>query len=204
MAESLEIGSLLRFGRWGGEDIEWRVLDIEPNRTLLITDKAIDCRQYHDRYEDVTWSDCSLRSWLNGEFYQEAFSPSERAMIFEARIINDDNPEYGTNGGPDTRDNVFCLSVDEARIYYENAKERICYPTVYAKEHGVWTSASGGCDWWLRSPGDDADSAVVVDPDGYLFLSGNGIAGGLDVDFETIVAIETAVRPALWMASRST
>ena len=196
---SLEIGSLLHFGRWGGEDIEWRVLDIEPNRILLITDKAIDCKQYHYQYEDITWSDCSLRAWLNGEFYQGAFNPSERAKILEARIINDNNPLYGTNGGPDTRDNVFCLSIDEARIYYESAKERICYPTAHARENGVWTSESGACNWWLRSPGDKADSAVDVDHDGYLFMSGEGIAGGLDAEFETVIAIEEAVRPALWI-----
>lgn len=41
MVGSPEIGGLVRFGRWRNEDIEWRVLDAEPNRTLLITDKAI-------------------------------------------------------------------------------------------------------------------------------------------------------------------
>ena len=61
MAGSLEIGSLVRFGRWCEEDIVWRVLDMEPNRTLLIADKAIECKQYHYTYQPITWSDCSQR-----------------------------------------------------------------------------------------------------------------------------------------------
>ena len=200
MVESFEIGSLVRFGRWCGEDIVWRVLDVEPNRTLLITDKAIECKQYHYTYEPVTWSDCSLRAWLNGEFLQEVFSPSERAKMLEVRVVNDDNPDFGIDGGPDTRDYVFCLSIDEARIYFENMRERICYPTPHAIESGAWTSATGTCDWWLRSPGAWADSATVIDQDGSVALAGEGVAGGLDKD-DNIVAIETAVRPALWIAA---
>ena len=52
------------------------MLDVEPSRTLLITDQVIECRH-------------------NGEFLQEAFNPSERARILEARIVNDDNPGMG-------------------------------------------------------------------------------------------------------------
>ena len=200
MDEPLEIGSLVCFGRWYGEDIEWRVLDVEPNRVLLITDKAIDCRQYHRTPEAVTWSECSLRAWLNGEFLQEAFDPSERATILEVRIANDDNPDFGIPGGPDTRDKVFCLSIDEARIYFGSMKERVCFPTPHARERGVWTSAAGSCDWWLRSPGGWSDGAAAanVDRDGAVHTTGDGVAGGLDGD-DNIVAIETAVRPALWI-----
>ena len=202
MAGSSEIGGLVRFGRWGGEDIEWRVLDVEPGRTLLITDKAIECKQYHDTYEPITWSDCSLRAWLNGEFLQEAFDPSEYAMILEVRVVNDDNPDFGIAGGPDTRDKVFCLSIDEARIYLETMKARICYPTSHAKASGVWTNAAGACDWWLRSPGGWATAAAEVDRDGAVCTTGEGVAGGLDGD-DNIVAIETAVRPALWIRKDS-
>ena len=198
MAASLEIGNRVLFGRWFGEVIERRVLDVEPNRTLLIADRAIDCRQYHCSYEDVTWSECSLRAWLNGEFLQGAFSPSERARIVESRVVNDDNPDFGTSGGPDTRDSVFCLSVDEARVYFDGMRERICYPTLHARERGAWINAAGACDWWLRSPGGSAHAAVDVDPDGFVNMSGDGVAGGLDGE-DNIVAIETAVRPALWI-----
>lgn len=199
MLGSLEAGSRLHFGRWGGEDIEWLVLDVEPSRVLLITDKAIDCKQYHHVYEDVTWSACTLRAWLNGEFLQEAFNPAERDTVLEVNVINDGNPDFGTDGGPDTRDKVFCLSIDETRVYFENMRDRVCHPTPHAKDSGVWTSEKGACDWWLRTPGSSAENAVVVDPDGAIAMSGDGVAGGLDVDFATIIAIETGVRPALWV-----
>lgn len=119
-------------------------------------------------------------------------------MILEANATNDESPDYSINGGPDTRDKVFCLSINEARIYFESMKERICYPTSRAKENGAWANTIGVCDWWLRSPGSDADRAVVVDGDGYVFLVGEGIAGSFDAE-DRLVPIQTAVRPALWI-----
>ena len=62
------IGDLVEFGRWHGRGIAWKVLDIEPDRMLLITNKVIACRQYHHAPESVTWEKCDLRTWLNGTF----------------------------------------------------------------------------------------------------------------------------------------
>lgn len=194
----VRVGDMICLGHWHGENMTWRVLDVEPSRAILLTERAIECRRYHEEYGKTCWSDCDLRAWLNGEFLEGAFSPAERDLILKAHITNDPNPYFGTPGGPDTHDLVFCLSLDEARIYMEEMADRICIPTRYALEAGVWTGVTGGCDWWLRTPGGNATTAMVVDPEGAVATSGIGTECGMDKDGNLIPA-ETGVRPAVWV-----
>ena len=184
----LKIGDCYTFGKWGGEDIEWRVLDVKEGKALLITERAIDSRQYNEEKCDVTWQDCTLRSWLNGEFLGGAFSGSERGRISETSAENKGNAEYGTKGGPDTEDRVFCLSIDEVGSYFANDGDRICFPTRCAKEDGVWTDDDGVCRWWLRSPGNFQDSAAYVNVVGCVNESGC-----------VVRSVSNGVRPALWL-----
>ncbi|MEG0774237.1 DUF6273 domain-containing protein, partial [Clostridium sp.] len=64
--EDIKIGSTLSFGSYN-----WRVLDIQNNVALIITEEIIDQRPYHNAYKDITWADCGLRKYLNGEFYDK-------------------------------------------------------------------------------------------------------------------------------------
>lgn len=78
--EEIKIGSVLSFG-----DYNWRVLDIQNNTALIITEEIIDQRPYHDAYKDITWADCTLRKYLNGEFY-EKFNADDKSRIIT--VIN--------------------------------------------------------------------------------------------------------------------
>lgn len=181
---------VLVFGRWGDEAIEWRVQAEENGRTLLVSKKAIDCRVYN--YSMTTgykWEGCDLRWWLNRVFYQGAFNADERASITELHLHNDDNPVWGTWGGADSFDHVFCLSIEEANRYFKSDGERICYPTKLAQTNRVITNDSGACGWWLRSPGKYGHSAAIVSSDGAVDISGDVINCRYDY----------GVRPALWL-----
>lgn len=79
-------------------DLSWRVLKTDGNRALVMMGNAIEYLPF-DKNGGTSWADSSLRAWLNGEFYQNAFSESEKALI--------------TGGG----DKVFLLSMDEAEKY---------------------------------------------------------------------------------------
>ncbi len=52
--------------RW--EPIKWRVLKIEDNQVLLLSDKTLDVNCFHEASteESVLWKQSTLRSWLNG------------------------------------------------------------------------------------------------------------------------------------------
>lgn len=179
------------------EPLLWRVLDIDEknNRALLITEKLVDCHQYHTEFKDITWEECDLRRWLNHEFIDQAFTDSERTKIAEVEIRNPDNDTYGTKGGNATRDRVFALSVDEAEKFFKDDVERRAAVTPYANSHGSYANSEyhlpgGGPTgrWWLRSPGYGGDYASRVHTDGEVGRY------GLRVGY-----VDVSVRPALWL-----
>lgn len=110
-------------------------------------------------------------------------------MIPTVTVSADKNPEYSTNPGNTTQDQVFLLSITEANKYFSSDSARQCKPTEYAVAGGAYVSSSNGnCWWWLRSPGFDQGSAAFVN-DG-----GDVDEDGIDVGYAY-----NAVRPALWI-----
>ena len=175
--------------------IEWLVLKKNGHRVFLISREVLDCRQYHHEGADVTWESCDLRKWLNDEFFRNAFSEQEQKKIAVTALSNAANSKYGTSGGNDTEDRIFCLSVAELEKYFRDPEARKCVPSAYAKECGVWqtedVSLDGkGCSsWWLRSPGSSQKHAALVFTDGNILLNGTRVNSG-----------NYAVRPAMWIS----
>ena len=196
-----EIGDYIYFGTYeqdndtanGKESIEWQVLAKGDNKVLVISRYALDCKQYNTEYESVTWETCTLRTWLNGTFLNEAFSEAEQSMIQTTEVSADRNPAYSTNPGNATKDKMFLLSINEANKYFASKEAKMCIPTAYAKANGAgtndWREVDGEavCFWWLRSPGLDQISAAVV------FYDGVGL-WGIDVS-----SVGDCVRPAMWI-----
>lgn len=175
-----KVGDIIIFGSYeqdgsmtnGKEDIEWIVLSKTKSQMLVISKYALDCLSYNNEEKDITWENCTLRKWLNNSFYKAAFTKAERNMIKKMKLENADNPEYGTEGGNATKDNVFLLSLDDVlnkkygfdNDHFINDIARRCAPTTYALIQGVWddsdynhqqtTEGKYSCCWWLRSPGD--------------------------------------------------
>ena len=95
----LKAGQIITFGNYfknsGGkkEPLEWRILETDGCTVLLITEDAIDCKQYHHEYTAVSWNDCDLRKWCNNDFLMDAFSETERKAVVTARNQNDYGPE---------------------------------------------------------------------------------------------------------------
>ena len=178
----------------GKEEIEWIVLARENKQVLVISKYALDCQQYNMSYTNVTWEKCSLRTWLNKTFLNAAFTSDEAAMITTTTVTADKNPKYSTSAGNNTQDQVFLLSITEVEKYFSSDNDRMCVPTAYAIAQGAYTSSSysvGGaatCWWWLRSPGDDRNSAAGVGNGGSVSCLGN-----------YVIYDYVCVRPALWI-----
>ena len=171
--------------------IQWNILKRNGNKALLFSAYGLDAKLYNERYEDVTWETCSLRKWLNEDFYRTAFTDEEKSRILPTKVKNEDNPRWNTPGGNDTEDRVFLLSRSEAERYLPARLERKLEPTPYAKygaQYGVQTHYYDTCNWWLRSPGHHSNDAAYV-------LNDGGIGDyGLSVLYNSI-----AVCPALWI-----
>ena len=179
------------------EPIKWRVLSVNGNDAFLLADQNLDAKPYNNKRANVTWATCTLRTWLNDTFLNMAFTSAEQAAIKNTTVVNDDNPKYGTEGGVNTTDKVYLLSIAEASntAYgfngeFHASETREAKNTAYAKECGAstWmgTEYEGDADWWLRSPGRLSDDAS------YVYFIGCGVYDGLEVIYDHF-----AVRPAL-------
>ena len=173
------------------EPIKWRVLSVNGNDAFLLADQNLDAKPYNEKFTDVTWATCTLRTWLNDAFLNTAFTSAEQVAIKNTTVVNDDNPYYDIEGGENTTDKVYLLSIAEAGNtaygfngeFRTESETREAKNTAYAKECGAWTSRNGY--WWLRSPSYYSRSASSVNNYGY------GTDNGTDVDYDN------AVRPAL-------
>ncbi len=169
-------GDVIKFGAYeqdndflnGNEPIEWIVLEKTKKAMLVVSKYALDCLPYNKSHEQITWEKCTLRKWLNDEFYRIAFNKSEQGLIKTTTIETFDNALYGTSGGEDTKDKIFLLSaIDMINTDYgfdeSDSKEdvnRRCAATAYAIAQGVHSGGDDktkdgetACAWWLRSPG---------------------------------------------------
>lgn len=196
-------------GGYNIDPIKWRVLENAEGQLFLISDQNLDVFQYHTDWEEITWERSTMRSWLNGygasennggdsgtdytsdNFIGAAFSEKEQKAIAETTVVNDDNPNHNTDGGNNTTDKIFLLSIAEASnsSYFADDASRISTNTAYVADGGKiggdMYSAGKGDWWWLRSPGIGAYYAA-------------GVAGNGDVDNAGVYGDEEdrAVRPA--------
>lgn len=186
------VGERFEFGRYPqGTDgevmpIVWQVLKREKDRLLIIAAQGLDCKPYNDRYLDTDWFGCSLRRWLNGEFFNKAFDKLERSLVRSVRNSG--------NAGSAADDRVFLLSIeefynllssDESFDWSDVNEKCVAEPTAFAVKNGVYKSDCGYCCWWLRSRGEYAVNAASVDAVG-------DVAADIDV-----TAGDLAVRPAM-------
>ncbi len=172
-----KVGDEISFGTNKGKNLRWKVLKIQDGKAFIITTDIVRKKTlYHKPGGKITWSNCTLRKWLNNEFINGYFSQEERSRILPCALNNDDNPKYGTQGGAPTNDKVFLLSIDEAETLFADQQAR---------------TQNDGDGWWLRSPGKDSSYAAYVSNNGWISVTGNGVNG------------EVGVRPALWINLKS-
>ena len=194
--KNAKVGDIVYFGTYeqdndttnDKEDIEWLVLAKKGNRILVISDKALDCQTYNSSITSVTWETCTLRKWLNNDFINAAFSDDEKAMIPTVTVSADKNHQYDTDPGNATQDQVFLLSIVEAKKYFSSDSAKQCSPTNYAVANGAYKSYDNVCWWWLRSPGCYQSSVAFVDFDGSVGRGGHYVDNDI-----------SAVRPAMWI-----
>ena len=204
----LKAGDHITFGNYPQTDdneaqpVEWRVLEIKDGKALIISEYLLDTYVYNMEMSDITWENCSLRKWLNGKFYDTAFSESEKGLIQTVTVENSDNPLYGTPGGNKTEDKVFCLSLEEVQIYFKDTTDRMTAPTVYAIKRGAKTNEDNKLDngmktgwWWLRTPASSANRASDVDCYGNI----DNVINKDRVDGDLVFAEGNCVRPAVWV-----
>ena len=194
LGKCVKTGDVVQFGRYQQsevagappEPLTWRILKINDNDVLMITEKIIEQHLYNPSMLDITWETCDVRSYLNGlsaaenveandysgrGFVDVAFNEEERNQIKKVTNVNADGPEEwgGTPGGNDTEDWVFLLSYDEIDAYFSSNKSLVASPTSYA----------------IRPP-DGKNNIYVCEtecPDNYSCINSNCTNDGSKVDY---------------------
>ena len=190
VGDTVIMGSFVSGSDQKKSPLEWTVLEVEDDMALLICKNGVECLPYNDKWVKTTWAECSLRSWLNDSFLEEAFSSDERKNIVTRTVVNRDNG--GNSGGEDTEDQVFILDIKELEKYFSSDRDRKIMPTEYAESKGAFVdSKNQACWYWVRNPGDDAKYAAYVNCKGDILGRGNLVFGNT-----------FAVRPAVWVYTK--
>lgn len=187
------------------EPLTWTVLD--PEEGFVMSNIAIDAQAFEnfsyydpDSYDSALgqrvynskdckylandWSKCSLREWLNKDFFNTAFTAEEKAQIGKTYLDNNNpfSPKYDCAG---TFDKIFTISFYDAINsdygFDEDGSSsdfaRIKPATDYAMCQGAdVVSYTGGNIpyWWLRTTGFYGAFAFGVSPNGRIVSSGVG------------------------------
>jgi hypothetical protein len=197
-----DYGEIITFGCY-----KWRVLEAQGGAVLVLSERIIKKRAYHNQFANVTWETCDLRKYLHEEFYNK-LGEANKARVCRSWIKSRPNPWYGTDGGNDTDDYVFLLSIEEAAEYFGDSGDlknrkgwylergedvlndgRGYYINDAFNSARIAKESSGqALWWWLRSSGDTGTHAAIISAEGNLYVGGGGVnlaSGG--------------VRPALWL-----
>ncbi len=182
--QSRDVGETIIFGEYDidkdgkdKEEMEWIILDKKDDKILVVSKYAVDERVYHNRPVYVDWKHCSLKDWLNNDFYDECFSNREKSKIIETQPTND---------------SVFILSIDEADEYFSVLKKNRMKVPLKCYMSGTYGAPKYGWSW-LRDPGTNVSSAAYF-ADGSV---GDVFIGevGKGVCDRTVL-----VRPAMWIS----
>ena len=170
----------------GSEPLEWRVLKKSGKRMLVITEKIIDARPFHETARAIRWRHSDLCAWLNGDFMDKAFTDAERKLIPEVELIDIGNWEYDIGYGAESWAHVFLLDMEEALSYFASPSDRKATATAYANARGFSSNTSGW--WWLRNAGEGQNHAALVNYEGKIYKPGDRIS-----------RTNYGVRPAMWI-----
>jgi len=187
------------------EPIVWRVLYSKTGELYLMAEKLLDSQAYNHTDTDMTWANSSLRKWLNGTFYNTAFSTVEKANVKNSYNLNPDNTDSYAHGGASTYDKIFLISYkDSTTAAYGFNSDFSIYDTKrrdqgtdYAKCMGLNYNLldavyNGNSIWWLRSPGGNDAGASRVRTDGFsddYNVSINDASYGVRPAFKLVVGV---------------
>ncbi|MDR1734450.1 MAG: toll/interleukin-1 receptor domain-containing protein [Oscillospiraceae bacterium] len=168
-------GDIIQLGSYQGKPVQWLVLQVKKDKreVLLLSKDCMEYQVYDHLRSPTAWANCSLQRRLNTAFYRALNTENKRIIRHENE--NPKNFRYNTPGSPVTKDDVFCLSIDQAETAFPTDTARIC------------CFANAPTKWWLRSPGSSSDRAAYVDEDGRIQYAGE------------IVNSSCGVRPAMWV-----
>ena len=208
------------------DKIEWKVLELQGNKALVISTDCIDAVPYQNRKylgnslydvsEACTWETSDIRKWLNGtentallgyegyhysDFYGKAFTEQERSMILDTQVTN--------SLGNATTDKIFLLSVEEydTPSYYlshECIEDDVRFSKLATEYSTLYSGDKDDEIFWLRTMLDDKH-AYIREGNKYVSSPTYGVVDSLYATQVQPILYEEKkeqipyVRPAMWI-----
>lgn len=170
------VGDTFNYGVYDGQPITWRVIDVEDGNYFVMAEYGLDVKRFNENSGDYVWANCTLRTWLNYDFYMNSFTPEERGRINLTTV------EDGVD------DRIYLLSRDEIDTYFTSSRETMCLASDTVINNGGNVSDNGYCSWWLRDMGNFAGDAETISMAGTY----GDLRRQVNLDF-------IAVRPVMWV-----
>ena len=200
----MKIGDLITFGKY-----KWRALDVQDDKAFIITEEIIENRPYHNILMPITWAECDMRQYLNGEFYNE-FTDDEKSRIIKVTNENPNNVWYDTDGGVDTEDKIFCLSFEDVvlryfgdsgdNLYNRRKSQKYWFQRKDPNNHKRIAKYKGvDSQWHTRTPGRYQDRVANVGFCGSAHITGNPVKSNIIDGKKATDENHMGVRPALWL-----
>lgn len=189
-----------RYFKW--EKVKWRVLKNDGNTLFVMSDRGLDCKAYHELGTFSSWEGCTLRKWLNNDFYNMAFSGDEQGAVIEQTLSNGGTGAYQN----DTKDKVFLIGAESHLSNYgfcsvdggsAASASRWVEASDYAYTMGVQTSIYNkkNCGWWwLRLKKNYLYDTAVVDSSGGIYNND----GANDKRYACVPALHINLSSDLW------
>lgn len=154
--ELTNVGDHIFFGKYeqdvnrenGPEPLEWRVLDKQDGKLLIITEKLIDEQPFYA----INWKHSYIGGFLNSSFLND-FTPEEKEMLVKITVMPHPHPDApDAEQGSPVEQKVFLLSLQEAEQYFADDEDRICGVTAYTNWFGEFgLEPDEPYSWWLRT-----------------------------------------------------
>lgn len=171
-------GSIITFGKYKGEPLLWKVLAINNDRVLVLSENVIEVGPYHQgSYVVKGYEGSDIRKWLNEQLIYSLFTEAEIQSV----------DKIG-------EDRIFLLEASQVEFMFNSDQERMAAPTAYAIAKGVDLSVYGkqiSASYWLKTINEATMNkfAYTVEADGTVSKSIG------------VVNINTyGIRPALWLS----
>jgi hypothetical protein len=176
----------------GPEDIEWLVISETKDSILVVSRYCLDITCWNSNNDFVSWKDSEHRSWLNGSFYTNSFTSSEKDKILYANTDEEITSGFSSSSGSGTFDNVFLLSIEEVYEYMDNGTiDKKASASEYCKSKGAGDFGKTGYTFWSTRSYSTEDGM-------YLTVAEFGDITSDRPDGTSIVGHMTT-RPAMWI-----
>ncbi len=180
------------------EPIKWQIIYSANGKLSLVSASILDVKEYY--YEslyagetssaDGTYATSNIRTWLNADFYSQAFNGVEAVAVNTVSVPNDaSTTESNTNQNVcgTTQDKVYLLGYDTAVSLSSRQKKGTDYALCQGLAVDLEGSYAGYGSWYTRSlSASSKETATVVDALGNVsygdvYMVNIGVVPAIDI-----------------------